>query len=540
MTSYTVSDAPHHFAELTIGHLLDFEEIRRGSPELVTGQENLDRIVRWVHIADSEQVGRFLEGGECVLSTGLSFRSSAEAANAFFDQLESVSAAGAVIELIDADGRPDDDALAVLRAAAAGRQLPIILLSRRIKFVRVTELAHQELLNRQLARMERVRRAHETFTQLSLERAGAEDIVERTAELLASPVVLEDVGRRILTHADGGQDTTRILREWGQPGNRLGEGEAGQRWLQTPVGLRERRWGRLVAPGRTADDEEAAQIIERAAQSLTLARMAERDEQDLLFQAQGGLIREIADSTELDEDSARARARALGFTARGHMVAVVVRIDRSSATDPTSLQLQERSLLQLLVETSAQHRCTTLAAGMQSGSFGVVLALPAGIDEDTALKRVLTGLPHRETTVGVARSSTSLLTAALRLESAAQVAEIASTLDLRQRLYYRFSDVRLRGLLTSLADNQALNAFAEAELGPLLETEDEEMLDFLELFLSHGGNKSAVARAGYLSRPALYARIAKLQDRLGVSLDDAESRTALHVALLWWRVRGRR
>ncbi|MDN6605986.1 helix-turn-helix domain-containing protein [Brevibacterium sp.] len=47
-----------------------------------------------------------------------------------------------------------------------------------------------------------------------------------------------------------------------------------------------------------------------------------------------------------------------------------------------------------------------------------------------------------------------------------------------------------------------------------------------------------MARAGYLSRPALYARIAKLQDRLGVSLDDAESRTALHVALLWWRMHG--
>ncbi len=537
MTDYTVSDLPHPTAELTIEHLLTFDEIRRGEPELVSGHEALNRTVRWVHIADSEQVGQFLEGGECVLSTGLSFRSSAGAATAFLDQLESVSAAGAVIELIDTEGRPDDDAIAILRAAATGRRLPIILLSRRIKFVRVTELAHQELLNRQLARMERVRRAHETFTQLSLERAGAGDIVERTAELLGSPVVLEDVGHRILTHAGGGRDTTRILQNWAVPGGRLGEGETtGQRWLQTPVGLRERRWGRLVAPGQTVEDEEAAQIIERAAQALTLARMAERDEQDLLFQAQGGLLREISDSTELDEDSARARARALGFSPHDRMVAAVVRIDRSSATDPTSLQLQERSLLQQFVEMAGRQRCTTLATGLQSGSFGVVLALPRGADEDAVLERVLTGLPHRETTIGVARSSTSLLTAAMRLESAAQVAEIASTLDLRQRLYYRFSDVRLRGLLTSLADNQALSAFAEAELGPLLDAEDEEMLDFLEHFLAHGGNKSAVARSGYLSRPALYARLAKLQKLLGVSLDDAESRTALHVAILWLRL----
>ena len=72
----------------------------------------------------------------------------------------------------------------------------------------------------------------------------------------------------------------------------------------------------------------------------------------------------------------------------------------------------------------------------------------------------------------------------------------------------------------------------------LLEEHDDGALDLLELLLEHGGNKSALARAGHLSRPALYARLAKLQDRLGVSLDDAESRTALHVALLWHRLRG--
>ncbi|RBP65716.1 purine catabolism regulator [Brevibacterium sanguinis] len=536
-----MSDRSQRFAELTIADLLDFDEILRGAPDVVSGHERLDNTVRWVHIADSEQVGQFLEGGECVLSTGLSYRSSVEAAAGFLDQLESVPAAGAVIELIDETGQADEDALRIIAEAAAGRDLPIILLRRRIKFVRVTELAHQELLNRQLARMERVRRAHETFTQLSLERAGAEDIVARTSELLGSLVVLEDVGHRVLTHSGGGEDAPRILAGWAGPAGRLGGGEGpGAQWLQTPVGLRERRWGRLVAPGHTVADAEAAQIIERAAQALTLARMADRDEQDLLVQAQGGLIREIADSTELDEDTARGRARALGFAPRDRMVPVVVRIDRGQAPDPTHLQLQERTLLQQLVESAHRHRCSTLATGLQSGSFGVVLALPASADEDAMLKRVLSHLPHRETTIGAARSTTSLLTAAARLESAAQVAEIASTLDLRQRLYYRFSDVRLRGLLTSLAENQALSAFAEAELGPLLEAEDEEILDFLELFLSHGGNKSAVARAGFLSRPALYARIAKLQDRLGVSLDDAESRTALHVALLWWRVRRRR
>lgn len=526
---------PQSAPDLTIASLLDVDEIRRGDPEVVAGSDQVGRAVRWVHIADSENVAQFLEGGELVLSTGLSFRSSLKATGMFLDQLESACASGAVIELIDDDGRPDDAAIENVRTAARDREIPIVVLRRRIKFVRVTQLAHQELLNRQLARVEQARTVHEVFTQLSLDSAGAQDIVDRTAELLGTPVMLEDVGHRLLAHAGGGLSSQPTQRDRATT-HHLGEGSGhDRRWLQTPVGLRDRRWGRLLAPGHLRSDEEAAQIIERAAQALTLARMAERDEQDLLVQAQGGLVREIIESTDFDEKHVRIRAAGLGFAPRGRMIPVVVRIDRHPNTDPTTLQLRERSLHRDFVSAANAHRCSTLSAGLQSGSFGIIVAPPKGADDDAVLDRLIAELPLGEATVGVGRTSESLIEAGTRLESATQVAEIASTLELRQRQYYRFSDVRLRGLLSSLCDDPSVRAFAEAELAPLLETDDEEMLVLLEQFLTHGGNKSALARSGFLSRPALYARLDRLQRRLGVSLEDAESRTALHVAILWLR-----
>lgn len=528
-------DQPHQVPDLTIARLLDVDEIRRGDPEVVAGADRLERAVRWVHIADSENVDQFLEGGELVLSTGQSFRSSLETTAKFLDQLESASASGAVIELIDDRGQPDQAAIDNVRAAARGREIPVVILRRRIKFVRVTELAHQELLNRQLVRVEHARTVHEVFTQLSLESAGAQDIVDRTATLLGTPVILEDVGRRLLARAGGALPSPPTQHD--DPSlNHLGEGSGDdKRWLQTPVGLRDRRWGLLLAPGRLADDEAAAQVIERAAQALTLARMAERDEQDLLFQAQGGLIREILESMEVDEDRVRNRAAALGFTPRDRMIPVVVRIDRTSTTDPTRLQLRERSLHRDFVSVAARHRCSTLSAGLPSGSVGVVVAPPKGADDDVVLSRLIAELPFTDTTVGIGRSSSSIVEAVARLESATQVAEIASTLEVRQRPYYRFSDVRLRGLLSSLNEDQRVQAFAEAEIAPLLEDEDEQMLTLLEQFLNHGGNKSALARSGFMSRPALYSRLDRLQRKLGVSLEDAESRTALHVAILWLR-----
>src|SRR5690625_1256410 len=49
---------------LSIAGLLEFGEISSAAPEVLAGEDELSRTIRWVHIADSEHVERFLEGGE--------------------------------------------------------------------------------------------------------------------------------------------------------------------------------------------------------------------------------------------------------------------------------------------------------------------------------------------------------------------------------------------------------------------------------------------------------------------------------------------
>lgn len=532
---------------VTLRAVLEQPEIRAGAPDVLCGADALDSPVRWVHIADTEHVGPLLEGGELVLSTGQSFRGSPGATRRFLDDLEAAGAAGAVIELVDAGGRPATAAIDALRAAARGRSLPVVLLTRPIRFVRVTQVAHRMLVGEQLARVERARRVHEVFTQLSLESASEQRIVDRTAELLGASVVLEDVAHRVLAFQAASADPGALLLDWVERARRIGyREETGRRadaedWLQTPVGVRGRRWGRLVVPTALPDDVDAAQVLERAGQALTLARMAGRDERELLHQAQSGLLHELRQPHALTEQEARTRAAALGMGRAAFYLPVVVRLDRLPGEDPTGLQLRERALLEGLADVVRRVRRSMLAASMHSGSLGVLLAVPARQLEDPTLERICHELAEsREVgtawSVGVGRSRESLLEAAAGLDEAAQVADIAGSLEIRRRPYYRFADVRLRGLLALLQADPRVQAFAEAELAPLLDGQDPAALDLLELYLAHGGNKSALARTGYLSRPALYARLARLQELLGVSLDDAESRAALHVALLWHRL----
>lgn len=231
------------------------------------------------------------------------------------------------------------------------------------------------------------------------------------------------------------------------------------------------------------------------------------------------------------------RAGALGLAESPHYVPVVFRLDDRRGQTPTGVQLRERALLDALNDVVESARATSLSASLQSGQVGMVLGVGARLLEEPLLERICRQLAQGqqsvEWSVGVGRGRKSVKDAARGLEEAVQVAETVATLDTRARPFYRFADVRLRGLLALMHDDARLKAFAEAELAGILDPLDEPALELLGLYLKHGGNKSALARTGFLSRPALYARLEKLEDKLGVSLDDAESRTSLHVALLW-------
>ncbi len=75
----------------------------------------------------------------------------------------------------------------------------------------------------------------------------------------------------------------------------------------------------------------------------------------------------------------------------------------------------------------------------------------------------------------------------------------------------------------------------QRELGPLLAYDAARGTDLtgvLAAYLAAGGNKAEAATRTQLARPTLYDRLRHIERILGVSLDSAESRSSLHVALL--------
>jgi len=536
---------------LSLRQVLALPELQAGSPELLHDAGDLDRPVRWVHVSELSDIAGLLRGGELILTTGIALPADATALRRYARELSDAGASGLVVEL----GRRWMALPAALVQGAVAAGLPLVALHRTVPFVAVTETVHATIVNAQYDLLQRSERAHRAFTGLAVEGATVADIVERAAQMSGHAIVLEDLVHRAVVTAAGSATAAELLVDWELRSRATpGWDETGvagpENWLVTPVGPRAHRWGRLVVPRPSPGDPALSMVLERAAEALALNRLLERDETSLEQQAHRALFATLradhAQGRHTDEADVRARALALGLAVVDRtFLGVAVWSPATSALEALAVERRDRSLSEAVARAARSVRVSALVATVDPGQVLMLMSLPGGSDAAPGVLRRLAAAIDDELrswgwseqhTVGVGQAANRLSDAPTSLALAAHVANVASSFSAgRARPFYVSTDVRLRGLLAALRDEPRLAAFADAELHQLRAHDARHGTDLvgtLRAYLEARGNKSELARTTHLSRPALYARLAKIARTLDVDLDDAESCLSLHVALL--------
>lgn len=535
----------------TVADVLQLGPVKQGGPRVVAGAAGLDRVVRWVHVTELVDVGTILRGGELVLSTGIAWPEDRDRLADFVADLAKLGAAGLVLEL----GRryTDSSLPKALLAAAEKHSLPVITLALDTRFVTITEAVHGLIIDAQLAELRASDEVHQTFTELAVEGASPDEVVQQIGRMSGCPVVLENLAHQVLTYSQAGADASVLLDGWEgrsrsvrpTTGRTVYDERSG--WLTTVVGARGHDWGRLVLIcNDPAPVPRLSMLLERAAATLALNRLVERDRDSLERQTHRTLLTAILSHGQPASEVA-LRARALGVTLDGRrLVGVVLRL--RTAAHPTALETQAR-LRELTDQAAAairDRRLSALIGTLDEHSVGLLLALGPQDREDAALDgfaervRRLVERPTSPSSadgyvIAVGTSVGAVRDARRSLLEAVQVADAAVRQPAVQAPYHRLVDVRLRGLLHLLRDDARLQTFVERELGPLLAYDAErgtDLVRMLTVYVDSGRNKSAAADAAHLSRPSFYERLHRIERILSVDLDSVESCLALHVALL--------
>jgi purine catabolism regulator len=590
----------------TLAEILELDPVRRGAPRVLAGAGLLDRPVRWVHAIEVPDAARLLHGGELVLTTGIALPSEPALQARYVAELAAVGASGLAVEL----GRRYSGSLpAALVSAAAQHDLPLIVFTREVMFVEVTEAVHARIIDSQSEELRAAARLHEVFTDLSVAGATPSDIIRQAAALAGRPMILEDLSHAVLVCEPAGQDAAPLLDGFAARSRRV-DSSAGtvfdpvSGWLVTAAGARGENWGRVILACQRPPAPLDTVLIERTAAALALTRLIARQRESLERQVHRTLISAILEQAGADPGEAAVRARALGVPVDGRqLIAIVVRLRDSGPG--LSAQARVLAVADAVADACRAERVPAIVGSLDDARAGALLSLDRRASSDEVLTAVcgrirqLAGRPaaqqgglhadhqrglhadqqrggragqladHQrdardggragrpdEQVIAAGSVAGSMRDARRSFLEARQVADAAAAdpgvfgpagagsfppgvqqagEPAAARPFFRLADLRLRGLLQLLRGDPRMADFAERELGALLAYDaghGTTLTGVLAAYLAAGGNKAEAAQRAHLARPTLYERLRHIERVLGVSLESAESRTSLHVALL--------
>ena len=439
--------------------------------------------------------------------------------------------------------RPDE--LAVL-SAIAGTLAGILERS---------QLQHR--LELQLVEIQLSQTVHERFTELALSGAGLPKILDAIAGLAGGEVGLYDPLGFHLEHGAGRGLAVRRLIVPAALSGRSGSGPVGVSHnrprtdlILTPV----RAGGELVAVLAVEGTLAAAgagkrRALEHGATVVALELLKERAAAEVERRLRGDLLEGLLSPGQSADDIARlaVRAERLGYRIPDQGWVLVLEPDDERTLGKFQAQpLQERLQRDLneltqrrfpgsLVVARATYSVLLIPVRASAPKNSPADPTPAGLEEySRAVLALAQGLGRRLCfSIGMG----NLATSAVELARAHEEARQALRLSRRAGGAGQITSYRSLGalrLLLEVRDPDVLRRFVDETLGPILayaQRHRTPLLTTLEALVAQGWNQRAAARQLHVHINTLAYRVQRIEDLLSASLDDAETRVVLSVAL---------
>jgi len=420
----------------------------------------------------------------------------------------------------------------------------------------------QRRLEAQLEEIKGSQAIHERFTKLALSGAGAGAILEAIQTLRSAPVELFDAagfrlerpGPRGGARAPIGLGLSRLdipTSITGSASTEAIEVTAGRPARQidlTPIRAGDELLAVLAAEAVEDQKPNQRRALEHGATVLALELAKERAAAEVERRLRGDLVEELLGHGLEREETTRlaAQAERLGHRLSNRSwVLVVEPDDEIGSAALESLAMQDR--LHRLVSDLCARRFPGSLVVTRSASLVLILPL-AGPEPDAPTGSELRNLEtfgelilqtlHRVVRGGSFSLGIGNATGEVHeLPRAHDEARQSLRLARRGGATRRVASYRNLGafrLLLEVQNPVALARFVDETLGPLVRYQEGRrtpLVDTLEQLSAQHWNRRAAARALHLHVNSLAYRVQRIEALLGLSLEDAETRVALSIAL---------
>jgi PucR family transcriptional regulator, purine catabolism regulatory protein len=489
---------------LIVQNVLDHPLLRPAQPVVLSGEDHLDHVVRWVHTADLYEIAPLLRGDEVLLTNGVGLIGIDETGRRLYvRRLAESGVAGLFFEV----GRTFKGVPAEMVEEAAEVGLPIVELQPALRFTEVAEAVNSELIDHTVARLRHADEISRALSEALARGASLAELIEQVAAALGTWAQLSDYAGRVVVAS-------------GHPGPSDDEPSS-----QAPVLVDGTAWGRLAVgtEGTTAVLVEA--VMDRAPTVLGLCLIREQKDVAGALRAQQLLLHQLVANMPIDATLLETRLRAAGVATSDHQYACI-------AVDPQRVH-------------SAAQVVDALVRRVGQGVFGLVEGTLCGVlagpndDASPNLAHVIRRAVHAELSPQSRLCATVSRTVREFSDLPHAMSQTRATLRVGQDLHLKepvisVQALALERLIAAHADSDATRRFVEDQIGVLARADSAkggQLSHTIEVLALCGGSKAEAAKRLHIRRQSLYYRLDQISKLLDVDLDDPKQLITLAVAL---------
>jgi len=488
--------------------------MREGIPEVLAGEDQLTRPIRWVHSGEYPDMPSVLQGGELLLTHGHYVASQEQPQRRYIADLSRAGLAGLIIELGTAMQQVPD----AMIDEARRHDLPLVILHHPVPWIQVSEPVHRAILHRQAELLERGQELQDRFSALLIAGADVVDVLKALAEEVHNPVVLSHEGELLYT-ASREHPRAAVASAWEAASRRLPQAPELRSAAVAAHG--DPTWGTASVLALDRPLEPMDQVaLERAIPILALGFLRAHATETVGARDRGEFLDALIDpETRLDESQASRRASTVGFSRRTSWLLPVAadlapgftRLDeRDWALVGAEIRRELASRqIPAVLGTLGRERHLAVIAGMDASGRRDALGATVAETVRRAVQR-----SHAETDVVVCAGRLSASWRELRPALRETVGALPAMRHAPVEPWHDVSGPNLHRLLWTLRDEPALADFIDQRLAPLRDYDAAhrgELVKTLETFCAHGGRKTETAKALHLERQSLYKRLTRIE-----------------------------
>jgi PucR family transcriptional regulator, purine catabolism regulatory protein len=500
---------------------------------VLAGKEGLDVPVRWVHTSELDDPAPFLEGGELLLTTGIKFGAGNEALRGYVRRLADVGVVGLGVGVGLTHERVPDG----LVEAAAQLGLPLLEVPQPTPFIAISKAVSAALAAERYQAVTAAYEAQREFARAALGKDGTPAVLRRLARRLDGWAALYDAAGRAVHAAPGWAwrraerltgDVARLRDRPARSGASVQEPTGGSTdcvELQS-LGTGRRPRGFLAVGTEQRLTAEERYVVHSAAALLTLVLEQSRSLQQAEERLGAALLRMLLAGRPEE-------ARTVAGPLYEDLLAPEGRV-RLLLAVPAPEPGREPAEADQLAAFCDHLEGAALRAGEQALTVREGRRLVALVAEEGAVFRAFLEQLGPAGCGGALAAGASAALPPDQAVAAREQAERALSVALRRgRALVRHDEVGSGSVLPLLRDD-AVRAFADALLRPLRDhdaTSRGDLVESLRAWLNRHGQWDAAAADLDVHRHTLRYRMRRVEDLLDRSLDDADLRMELWLAL---------